>query len=84
MKVVLIGLGALGLFGGLSPRTAAQTIAMTIGPRTDDSYWVWNDEHQCWVWNGPEFQGDYQGHPYSYWHARHEGGGDRNHRPGQG
>src|ERR1700686_4303677 len=42
------------------------------------------DEYQCWIWNGPEFQGDYQGHPYSYWHGRHEGGGDRNHRPGKG
>ena len=45
---------------------------------------VWSDEYQCWIWNGPEFQGDYQGHPYSYWHGRHEGGGDRNYRPGKG
>jgi hypothetical protein len=30
---------------------------------------------------GPEFRGDYEGHPYSYWHGRHEGGGDHNHRP---
>jgi sRNA-binding protein len=30
------------------------------------------------------FQGDYEGHPYCYWHGRHEGGGDRNHRPGKG
>jgi hypothetical protein len=43
-----------------------------------------NDEYRVWVWNGPEFQGDYEGHPYSYWHGRHEGGGDRNHRPGRG
>jgi cytochrome b561 len=65
-------------------KTAGQAVAMMVGPATDDSYWVWSDEYQCWVWNGPEFQGDYQGHPYSYWHGRHEGGGDRNHRPGKG
>jgi hypothetical protein len=57
---------------------------ITVGPTTDDSYWIWKDEYQVWVWNGPEFQGDYQGHPYSYWHGRHEGGGDRSHRPGKG
>jgi hypothetical protein len=84
MKAVLIGLCALGLFAGSTPKAAAQTITITVGPATDDSYWVWNDEYQCWVWNGPEFQGDYEGHPYSYWHERHEGGGDRNHRPGKG
>ena len=83
MKTILIGLCALGLFAGLTPKTAAQTITITVGPTTDDSYWVWNDEYRCWVWNGPEFQGDYQGHPYSYWHGRHEGGGDRDHRPGR-
>jgi hypothetical protein len=83
MKTVLIGLCALGLFAGLIPKTTAQTVTITVGPATDDSYWVWSDEYQCWVWNGPEFQGDYQGHPYSYWHGRHEGGGDRNHRPGK-
>jgi hypothetical protein len=84
MKKILIGLCAFGLFASLTPKTAAQTVTITVGPATDDSYWVWNDEYQCWVWNGPEFQGDYEGHPYSYWHGRHEGGGDRNHRPGKG
>jgi hypothetical protein len=44
----------------------------------------WNDEYQCWIWTGPEFQGDYLGHPYVYWHGRHEGGGDRGHRPSKG
>ena len=62
MKTVLIGLCALGLFAGLIPRTAAQNVTITVGPATDDSYWVWSDEYQCWVWNGSEFQGDYQGH----------------------
>jgi hypothetical protein len=86
MKRILIGLCALSLFTGLAlaPKAAAQSITITVGPATDDSFWVWSDEYQCWVWNGPEFQGDYQGHPYSYWHGRHEGGGDRNHRPGKG
>jgi hypothetical protein len=65
-------------------KISAQTVTITVGPGTDDSYWVWNDEYQVWVWNGPEFQGDYEGHPYSYWHGRHEGGGDRHHRPGKG
>jgi hypothetical protein len=83
MKRLLIGLCAFGLCASLTPKTVAQTVTVTVGPTTDDSYWVWNDEYQCWVWNGPEFQGDYQGHPYSYWHGRHEGGGDRNHRPGK-
>jgi hypothetical protein len=84
MKTILIGLCALSLFGGLTSKTAAQTVTIVITPATNDSYWVWNDEYQCWVWNGPEFQGYYQGHPYSYWHGRHKGGGDRNHRPVKG
>jgi hypothetical protein len=81
MKTILIGLCALSLFGGLISKTAAQTVTITLSPATDDSYWIWSDEYQCWLWNGPEFQGDYQGHPYSYWHGRHDGGGDRNNRP---
>ena len=84
MKKILIGLCALSFCVGLAPKISAQTVTITVGPTTDDSYWIWNDEYQVWVWNGPEFQGDYQGHPYSYWHGRHEGGGDRNHRPGKG
>ena len=84
MKKILIGLCALSLCAGLVPKIWAQTVTVTVGPTTDDSYWIWNDEYQVWVWNGPEFEGDYQGHPYSYWHGRHEGGGDRNHRPGKG
>jgi hypothetical protein len=83
MKKILIGLCALGVGAGLVPKISAQTITITVGPATDDSYWVWNDRYQVWVWNGPEFQGDYQGHPYSYWHGRHEGGGDRHHHPGK-
>src|ERR1700674_4645434 len=81
MKKILIGLCALSFCVGLAPKISAQTVTITVGPTTDDSYWIWNDEYQVWVWNGPEFQGDYQGHPYSYWHGRHEGGGDRNLRP---
>src|SRR6202049_19047 len=86
MKRVLIGLCALSLFTGLAfaPKVAAQSITITVGPATDDSYWVWNDEYQCWIWNGPEFQGDYQGHPYSYWHGRHHEEWGRDHRPGKG
>src|ERR1700722_3618245 len=86
MKRVLIGLCALSLFIGLAfaPKTAAQTVTITVGPATDDSYWVWNDEYQCWVWTGPEFQGDYEGHPYSYWHGRHHEEWGRDHRPGKG
>jgi hypothetical protein len=83
MTKILIGLCALSFCVGLAPKISAQTVTITVGPTTDDSYWIWNDEYQVWVWNGPEFQGDYQGHPYSYWHGRHEGGGDRNHRPGK-
>jgi hypothetical protein len=86
MKRILVGLYIIIFLAGLAlaPRLAAQTISIVVGPTTDDSYWIWNDEYQVWLWNGPEFQGDYQGHPYSYWHSRHQGGGDRNHRPGKG
>ena len=87
MKTILVGLSALSLFVSFSPTTQAQSITITtgpteVGPETNDSYWIWNDEYQSWVWTGPEFKGDYEGHPYSYWHGRHEGG-DRNHRPGK-
>src|ERR1700722_15944476 len=86
MKRVLIGLCALSLFTGLAfaPKVAAQSITITVGPATDDSYWVWSDEYQCWIWNGPEFQGDYRGHPYSYWHGRHHEEWGRDHRPDKG
>ena len=86
MKRVLIGLCALNLLTGLAfaPKVEAQSITITVGPATDDSYWVWNDEYQCWIWNGPEFQGDYQGHPYSYWHGRHHEEWGRDRRPGKG
>jgi hypothetical protein len=84
MKKILLGLCAFSLCAGLVPKISAQTVTITVGPATDDTYWVWNDEYQVWVWNGPEFQGDYEGHPYSYWHGRHEGGGDRHHRPDKG
>jgi hypothetical protein len=84
MKKILLGLCAFSLCAGLVPKISAQTVTITVGPGTDDSSWVWNDEYQVWVWNGPEFQGDYEGHPYSYWHGRHEAGGDRHHRPGKG
>ena len=86
MKKILVVFCTLSFLAGLAltPRAAAQTISIVAGPTTDDSYWIWNDKYQVWLWNGPEFQADYQGHPYSYWHGRHEGGGDRNHRPGKG
>jgi hypothetical protein len=64
MRTILIGLCALGLFGGLPSKTAAQTVTMTLGLSTVDSDWVWSDEYQCWLWNGPKFQGDYQGHSF--------------------
>jgi hypothetical protein len=82
MKRILIGLCALSLCSGLAvtPKASAQ-VTITIGPAVDDSGWVWNEEYRCWIWNGPEFEGDYEGHPYSWWHHRHEGGGDRDHRP---
>src|SRR5271166_4043127 len=79
MKMLFVGLCALSLCAGFAPKTAAQSVTITMGP-VDDSYWVWNEEYQCWIWNGPEFQGDYEGHPYAYWHARHEGD-NREHRP---
>jgi len=64
MRTILIGLCALGLFAGLASKTAAQTVTMRLGPPTVDSDWVWSDEYQCWLWNGPKFQGDYQGHSF--------------------
>ena len=66
MKRILIGLCALSLFTGLAlaPQAAAQSITIMVGPATDDSYWFWSDEYQCWVWNGPQFQGDYEGHSF--------------------
>jgi hypothetical protein len=86
MKKILVAFCTIVFVCGLpsAPRAAAQTIKIVAGPTTDDSYWIWNDEYQVWLWNGPEFEGDYQGQPYSYWHGRHDGGGDRNHRPGKG
>jgi hypothetical protein len=74
MKRILFGLCALSLCTGvLSPKASAQTVVITTGPEVEESGWVWSDEYQCWIWNGPEFQGEYEGHPYSYWHTRHEG-----------
>ena len=84
MKIILIGLCALSSVVASTPKTVAQAVTIELSPATNDSYWVWNDEFQCWIWNGPEFQGDYQGHPYGYWHGRHGGGGDRNNRPVKG
>jgi hypothetical protein len=37
---IMNGLGALSLFIGLAPKMAAQSITITVGPATDDSYWV--------------------------------------------
>jgi hypothetical protein len=65
MKTILIGLCALGLSAGLISKTAAQTVTIRFSPATDNSYWVWNNGYQCWIWNGSEFEADYQGHPYS-------------------
>jgi hypothetical protein len=86
MRKIFVAFWTISFLAGLTlaPKAVAQTIRIIAGPTTDDSYWIWNNEYQVWLWNGPEFQGDYQGHPYSYWHGRHEGGGDHNHRPGKG
>jgi hypothetical protein len=64
MRTILLGLCALTLFAGLTPKTAAQTVTTTLGAPTVDSDWVWSDEYQCWLWNGPQFQGDYEGHSF--------------------
>jgi hypothetical protein len=64
MRTILLGLCALALLAGLTQKTAAQTVTMTLGPAAVDADWVWSDEYQCWLWSGPEFQGDYQGHSF--------------------
>ena len=64
MRTVLLGLCALASFVDLTPETAAQTVTATLGVPTVDLDWVWNDECQCWVWSGPQFQGDYEGHSF--------------------
>jgi hypothetical protein len=64
MRTILLGLCALALFAGLTPKTAAQAVTTTLGAPTVDLNWVWSDEYQCWVWNGPQFQGDYEGHSF--------------------
>jgi hypothetical protein len=64
MRTFLFGLCALGLLAGLTPRTAAQTVTTILGAPTVGLDWVWSDEYQCWVWNGPQFQGDYEGHSF--------------------
>jgi hypothetical protein len=64
MRTILLGLCALTLFAGLTQKTAAQTVIAALGPPMADADWVWSDEYQCWLWNGPEFQGDYQGHSF--------------------
>jgi hypothetical protein len=86
MKRILVGLFVLSLFTALAlvPKAVSQTITITVNPTIDDSYWVWNDEYQCWIWNGPEFEGVYEGHPYSYWHGRHHEEWGRDHRPRKG
>jgi hypothetical protein len=64
MKTILISVCALSLFVGLTSRTVAQVVTTTLGLAMNDSYWLWSDQYQCWVWSGPEFQGDYQGHSF--------------------
>jgi len=64
MKTILISLCALSLFAGLTSKTVAQPVTTTLALATNDSYWLWSDQYQCWVWGGPEFQGDYQGHSF--------------------
>ena len=64
MKTILISLCVLGIFAGLTSKTLAQTVRTTLGPVTNDSDWIWSDQYQCWIWSGPEFQGDYQGHSF--------------------
>ena len=64
MKTILISLCILSLFAGLTSKTLAQPVRTTLGPATNDSYWIWSDQYQCWIWSGPEFQGDYQGHSF--------------------
>ena len=64
MRTILLGLCALTVFAGLTQKTAAQTVTLTLDPLTVDADWVWSDEYQCWLWNGPKFQGDYQGHSF--------------------
>jgi hypothetical protein len=64
MKTILISLCALSVFAGLTSKTLAQPVRITLRPATSDSYWTWSDQYQCWVWSGPEFQGDYQGHSF--------------------
>src|ERR1700683_5611851 len=55
MRTILLGLCALTLFAGLTSKTAAPTVAVD---------WAWSDQYQCWVWNGPQFEGDYEGHSF--------------------
>src|ERR1700749_1958634 len=64
MKTILIGLCALSIFAGLASKTLAQPVRITLGPAMNDSYWIWSDQYQCWIWSGPEFPGDYQGHSF--------------------
>src|ERR1700751_3393019 len=64
MKTILISLCVLSIFAGLTSKTLAQSVRTTLGPATNDSCWIWSDQYQCWIWIGPEFQGDYQGHSF--------------------
>lgn len=64
MRTILLGLCALTLFAGLASKTEAQNVTTTLSPLTVDSDWVWSDGYQCWLWNGPQFQGDYKGHSF--------------------
>lgn len=64
----------------------AQSVTIQAGPQEvvpfdTPSYWVWSNEYQCWIWVGPRFHGDYEGHDYGYWHHRHSGD-SRDFRPG--
>jgi hypothetical protein len=70
VALLMLGTAVLGVFPGLTPKTAAQTSTTTLAAPTVDLDWVWSDQYQCWVWHGPEFHGDYQGRSFFKEHFR--------------
>jgi hypothetical protein len=91
MKKLLIGLFLL-----FATFASSQSVTITVDPQSEATHsdWIWNDECQCWIWNGPYFDGFFEGHNYEWWHQKHAGGerarppywnegnrGDRGERP---
>jgi len=83
MKRFVLCLSFLAYLAGV-PLKAQQIIIQLPGSVPEEinnqSYWSWDDGRRCWVWTGPEFEGERGGHDWHWWHE-HRFQGDREHPP---